>query len=355
MTVKYRIAIATLALLVLFPFSSRSQQSNGTYGFLDATNSARVAALGGTSLAINDGDIQLGIYNPSLINSEINNNLALSYVDYFNSYIGVNYATAQYGRSFEKLGNFIGTVQYHNYGKFSATSESGESEGTFSPSDFSLMIGWGRQFGDRWSIGANFKYAGLQYEAYSAGAVAVDVAGSYYAENGWNFSLVARNVGMELFNNFDNQGYALPFKLEASMSKRLEHLPVTLIVVYDDIQKWNKVYDDPLDLEGNYDPLTGVMVEDNSVEKFTKNLLCHFVVGGELNLGKNLVIRGAYNCGRHYDMKVPQSRALVGFSYGVGVKIKMMEISYSRSRLNITGSPNYISVIMDLDKFSKKK
>ena len=41
----------------------------------------------------------------------------------------------------------------------------------------------------------------------------------------------------------------------------------------------------------------------------------------------------------------------LGFSAGVAVRIKMFEISYSRSRSNITVSPNYFTVTMDLNKF----
>ena len=78
-----------------------AQQKDGTYTFLNTPNSARLAALGGTMLPINDSDIQLVTYNPSLINPGINNSISLSYVDYFND---ISFGTVQYGHTFEKIG-----------------------------------------------------------------------------------------------------------------------------------------------------------------------------------------------------------------------------------------------------------
>ena len=85
----------------------------GTYKFLNYTNSARIAGMGGNFLAINDNDITLSLANPSLITPEMNNNLAFSYV---NNPGGVNYGFVAYSRSFSKTGSFVGSLQYINYG-----------------------------------------------------------------------------------------------------------------------------------------------------------------------------------------------------------------------------------------------
>lgn len=346
---KHYTTLSILMLALLMPSLAKAQQSNGLYSFLDATNSARVAALGGHALPFFDSDIQLSAFNPATINSEMNNSLAVSYVDYYSD---INFATVQYSHTFDNIGSFTGTVQYHNYGSFNYTSESGEVQDEFTCSDYAATIGWGRELSDNWSIGANLKYAGIQYESYHAGAIAVDVAGLYRTDNDWVLSLTARNIGMQIFNNFEDEtNSSLPFKVDFGASKKLEHLPFTFMVLFDDIQKWDKLYDDPLDLEGNYDPLTGENVEDGAFERFAKNTACHLVVGGEMAIGKNMVLRAAYNYGQRHSMSVPQSRALVGFSAGVGFRIKMFEIDYSRSRLSIANSPNYITVSMNLDKF----
>ena len=328
-----------------------AQQKDGTYTFLNTANSARVAALGGTILPIYDSDIQLVTNNPSLINSEMNNTISLSYVDYYND---IKFGTVQYGRTFEKIGSYVGTIQYHNYGKFYYSDETGfQDDATFSVSDYMFNLGWGRQLNDRFSIGANVKFAGIQYEMNSSFAIAVDVAGHYRTKTNWNLSLVARNIGSELYNNYQGFRNELPFRILAAASKRLEHLPLTFVFVYDNIQKWDLSYDDPLDLEGNYDPLTGQIQEKNKIDKFAQNLFAHVVLAGELALGKNLNLRLGYNYGLRQNMKTPTKKGAVGFSYGVGINVYKFNISYSRSEMHIHGSPNYITITTNLDSFKK--
>ena len=336
-------------ILVFTALQSKAQVTDDIFRVLSDANSARVVALGGMPLPVHDGDLQTAVFNPSAISPEMNNQIALSYVGDFN--VGTNYATVQYSRTFEKLGSFAASVQYYNYGNMPYASESGYVDGnTFSVSDYAITLGWGRELSDKWSIGANLKYAGLQYESYHGGALAVDVAATYWSYTNWAFTLAARNIGMQLYNDFDNRNVKLPFSVDFMASKKLDHLPLTIYLAFDDIQQWNKIHTDTL-VSPNYNPTTGQYEEPSNTAKFFTNLACHLVVGGELELGKNLVLRASYNYGTSYNMGVPQKRTLVGFSAGFGVKIKMFEIDYTRSRNNIVGSPNFLTIRIDLNKF----
>lgn len=345
-----KLYILSLIFLILFVNVS-AQQKDGTYSFLNMTSSSRVAALGGVMVPIYDSDIQLVTANPSLISPSINNSLSLSYVDYYND---INLGSIRYGRSFNKIGSFAATVEYHDYGDFYYSNEVGIQEETmFSVSDYNVNIGWGRQLNDKLSIGANLKFAGIQYENNSSFAIAVDVAGTYITKKNWVFSLVARNIGSELHNNYQGFRNKLPFKMQAGASKKLEHLPLTFIVVYDNIQKWDLSYDDPLDLENNYDPMTGTMKEKSKMDKFARNLFSHVVLAGELNLGKNISLRLGYNYGLRQNLKSPTKKGAVGLSYGVAINVYKFNISYSRSEMHIHGSPNYITITANLDSFKK--
>lgn len=328
-----------------------AQVANGTYRALTDANSARVVALGGLPLPVHDGDLQTAVFNPSVISPETNNQLSLSYVGDFN--LATNYGSVQYSHTFEKLGSFAASVQYYNYGSFQYAGADGHTDGsTFNVSDYAITLGWGRELTDKWSIGANLKYAGLQYEAGRAGALGVDVAATYWSYTDWAVTLAARNIGRQIFSEelyMENKW--LPFSLDLTASKKLSHLPLTIMFGYKDIQQWKKTYDDPLDLAGYYDPITGQYNEPNKVAQFFTNLGCHIVVGGELALGKNLFLRASYNYETHYNMDVPEKRSLVGFSAGFGLKIKMFQIDYARSRNNIVGSPNFLTVRVDLSKF----
>jgi len=259
----------------------------------------------------------------------------------------------QYSHTFDKVGSFAASVQYYNYGKFQYAEADGYTDGsTFNVSDYAITLGWGRELTDKWSIGANLKYAGVQYETGRAGAIGVDVAATYWSYSNWALTLAARNAGRQIFAqelNVENKW--LPFSLDFIASKKLNHLPLTIILGYKDIQHWNKIYDDPLDLSGYYDPITGQYNGPSKAAKFFTNLGCHLIIGGELNIGKNFFVRAAYNYETYHNMRVPKKRTLVGFSVGVGVRIKGFEIDYARSRDNIVGSPNFLTLRIDLSKF----
>lgn len=344
---KKNLSIILLFAALLLANSVHAQVvSDGLYRAVRTTNSARVAALGGVVLPFHDNDIQTATYNPSAICPAMNNQLAFSYVGDFN--IGSNYAAVQYARDFEKAGSFCASLQYYNYGKFKETTEGGTATGnTFQVNDYAVTIGWGRELTDKWSIGANLKYAGMQGEAYSCGALAVDVAATYWAYSDWAVSLAARNIGRQLFDvNFNNEQGWMPFSLDLSASKKLAHLPFTFVFAYKDIQRWNQLAKE----EEIYDPITGDLIKESGSKRFFKNLGCHFVIGGELEIGKNLVLRAAYNYGTHNKMTVSDVRDLTGFSVGFGIKVKRFEIDYARSRTNIVGSPNFLTLKVNLDK-----
>ena len=338
-------------VLSIIALQAHAQVTNGTFRALTDANSARVVALGGLPLPVHDGDLQTAVFNPSAISPEMNNQMTLSYVGDF--HIGTNFATAQYSHTFERLGSFAASVQYYNYGKMLYASESGQTNGsTFNVSDYAITLGWGRELTDKWSIGANLKYAGLQYESGRAGALGVDVAATYWSYSNWAFTLAARNIGRQLYCQemyLDNKW--LPFSIDFMASKKLDHLPLTIILGYKDIQHWNKLYDDPLHLYDTYDPITGEYVTPSKASRFFTNLGCHLVIGGEMAIGKNLFLRASYNYETHHTLDVPEERTLVGFSAGFGVKIKAFQIDYALSRNNIVGSPHFLTLRVDLSKF----
>lgn len=327
-----------------------AQVSDGSFRALTDANSARVVALGGLPLPVHDGDLQTAVFNPSTISPEMHNHLSFSYVGHFN--IGTNYGTAQYSRTFEKIGSFAASVQYYNYGDMNYTSENGTPDGnTFNVSDYAITLGWGRELTDKWSIGANIKYAGLQYEVGRAGALGIDVSTTYWSYSNWFFTLSGRNIGRKLYDKeMTIEQMWLPFSLDVLASKKLDHLPLTIIIGYKDILTWKKTYKDPLNLNGYYDPITGEYKEPSQISQFFTNLGCHLTFGGELSLGKNLALRLSYNYETHLKMGVSEARSLVGFSAGFGLKIKAFQIDYAQSRNNIVGSPHFLTICVDLSK-----
>jgi hypothetical protein len=325
----------------------------GTYQFLNLPNSARIAALGGNSLSVNDDDITLTLANPSLINEKMHNQLGFSFVEYFTD---INYGFAQYSRTFNKIGSFVGTMQYIDYGKFQEADAAGVQYGYFHAGEYALNIGWGRKLTPLWAIGSNFKLIYSSLESYNSFGIAVDVAGSYFSKDGlFDASLIFRNIGFQVVGYYAGKHEPLPFQIQADLSKKFKHLPFRAIVLLTHLEKWDVRYDNPVNPAGGVDPITGEPNKISGVDEFADNFMRHVIIGGEFTIAKVLSLRLSYNYQRRQEMKVPDKLSTVGFSWGFGLRVKQFQFSYARSAYHVVGSPNFITVMVDMDGFGKKQ
>ncbi len=325
---------------------------NSVYKFLNLTSSARAAAMGGSFIAVKDGDITQALFNPSVITPQMDNNLALSYVDF---YTDINYGYASYAKSFNSIGTYALTMQYINYGDFTYADETGQTYGNFTANELALNLGWGRELDSLFSIGANFKmiYSGL--EDYQSYGLAVDVAGSYHnPKNQLTISLIARNIGTQLKPYRESNYESLPFELNIGLSQRLRHLPFRYSVLLTNLQKWDLTYDDPNDPDHQVDPITGEVKQKDGFSNFADKAMRHVVVGGEFIPSKYFSVRFGYNYQRRQELGVYNKMGTVGFSWGIGLHISKFQIDFSRATYHLNGSPNYISISTNLSDFSKR-
>lgn len=344
------ILIIIFTLCIKAPTYSQIGGDN-TYEFLNLTNSARIAAMGGNILAIKDNDINLSLANPSLITKNMHNNLSLSFVDY---YTDVNYGFALYSRSFKELGNFTAAMQFIDYGQFTYADESGEQYGDFGVSEYAFNIGWGRPLDSLFSIGANFKMIYSSLESYTSFGIAVDVAGTYYnPKNKFCISLIGKNIGSQLKSYRSNNSEPLPFEIQLAFSKKLEHVPFRYSLILTHLEKWDLTYDDPND-RSNIDPITNEEIPENKLEDFADKVMRHIVIGGEFMPFKNFSVRFGYNYQRRKELKVDTRTSTVGFSWGIGFRIKKFQFNYSRATYHLVGSPNYITISTNLSDFIRK-
>jgi len=340
---KYTIVLLLSLLISQLNFA----QSGGdhTYKFLNLPNSARIAGMGSNFLAINDNDINVAVANPSLINKNMNNNLGLSYVDYHSD---VNYGYATYGKSFEKLGNFVATMQFIDYGKFEYADETGIRQGTFGVNEYALNLGWGRQLDSTFFIGANLKGIASNFESYSSYGIAVDVAGTYYNERAkFTASLIFSNIGTQL-KSYNGYSESLPFEIKLGLSKRMQHIPLTFSVLFTNLQKWDLTYE-----EESITSVTDETTKKSGIEKFADNAMRHIVLGAELRPFKVLRVRLGYNYLRRQEMVINSKPGTVGWSWGLGIKVYKFEVAYARSAQYLGPSFNFFTVTTNLDSFFK--
>ncbi|MCX6286073.1 MAG: type IX secretion system protein PorQ [Bacteroidetes bacterium] len=332
---------------------SAQSGSSGTYEFLNLTNSARVASIGGNFLPVRDNDVTIALSNPSVITSDMNNNLAFSFVNF----MAANYGYVMFAHSFNKVGNFAGALQFITYGSFTQADASGNITGTFTASEYALSIGWGRPLSLHFNIGANAKIIYSALESYRSFGIAVDVAGTYTAtDDVFNASLIFRNIGYQIIPYTAGNHEPLPFQIQIGLSEKLKHIPLRFYQLFTDLQKWDLSYTDPNNPSNQADPITGQTQSKSGISKFADNLMRHVVLGGEITIAKVFAIRLGYNYRDRQEMKLYSKAGLAGFSLGFGLRIKMFNISYTRASLQAGGhNPNYFTVAVNLSEFTKKK
>jgi len=338
--------ILLLLIIIFHPVAHAQIGGNATYKFLSLPATPRIAAMGGDFLAIKDNDINLALSNPSLISWEMNNQLGLNFVDYF---ADINYGTVSYGRNFEKFGNFVGSVQYIDYGKFTYANDAGETSGNFRAGETALIVGWGRQLDSAFSIGANFKTIFSSLESYNSFGLAVDVAGSYQSQDGLVISLLARNIGTQIVAYESGRREALPFDLQLGLSKKLQHMPFRYSILLTHLHKWDLTYDDPTKVKT--DPFTGEEIKDDKFMDFLDKTMRHVVFGAEFLPTNNFSVRLGYDYRRRQELKVDSKVSTVGFSWGFGIRISKFQFNYARKAYHLVGSPNFISISTNLSEF----
>ena len=344
---KKTLSLSLIFLLLIFSAASHAQiGGKSTYKFLSLPSSPRIVSMGGDFLSIKDADINLALSNPSLIVPELNNQLTLNFVDYFSD---INYGFISYGRSFEKLGSFVGSVQYIDYGRFTYANDAGETAGNFKAGETALIIGWGRQLDSTFSIGANFKTIFSAFESYNSFGLAVDVAGTYQNEHGFAASLLARDIGTQIITYDNGSREPLPFDLQIGMSKKLKHIPFRYSILLTNLHKWDLTYDDPTKLKT--DPFTGEKIKEDKFMDFLDKTFRHVIVGVEFIPTRNFSVRLGYDYRQRQELKVDSKLSTVGLSWGFGFRISKFQFNYARKAYHLAGSPNFISISTNLSDF----
>lgn len=338
-------------------------QVGGTkvFRFLDMQMPARSAALGGATNAIWDNDVNLSYNNPALLNASMSKQLAFNYVNYVSD---VNYGNFMYAQQIKKHFTFGAGLQYFNYGKFDGRDEYDEKTGTFKAADYSLNLSIAKPLNtdSSLSIGATLKSIYSHYEGFYSFGSAVDVGLTYHSKNNLTISILAKNYGKQ-WRTYSGVGdkEKLPSDFQIGISKKVSKAPFRLILLYDQLFKWDLTYVNPQAVNSDIDPFTNKPIvktkreiwrEKNRalLDKFGR----HLVFGTEVVLTKNFNIRIAYNIRTGKEMALPDKKSANGLSIGFGLKINKFHISYGFSKYALSGNAHTIGITTNFNYFGKK-
>ncbi len=348
----FRFSVSALFLLLLIIASPVMGQlgGNSTYAFLNLTHSARVASLGGKVVSIPDDDLNLSFHNPSNLNEGMSNHLVMNYVNYFSD---INFGYVSYARHYEGVGSFAAGLNYINYGKFTGADQVGNITGEFRAAEYSLNLIFSRAIDSLFRIGVNVKPVYSMLESYHSFGLLTDI-GITYTNRDKLFSagLVLRNAGFQIKPYHEAHREPLPFEILLGFSQKLRHAPFRFSLVAHNLQKPDLSYTDPAKNTGEFDPITGDPLPENKWEKFADNFMRHMIFGIEFIPVDNFYIRAGYNYQRRQELKISNRTAMVGFSWGFGVRISKFHLSYGRASYHLAGASNHFSISTDISSFS---
>ncbi len=335
-----------LIILITFASNIRAQDhSPVSFSALNLRSSARVAALGMDFLAWKTNDIGIGISNPSLIDSNMHNQINIGYTDLF---AGIWQGHIAYSRTFNKVGSLGFGLNYVGYGQFKRTEASGDEFGEFSANDYMFTIAWSKQLEDNLFIGVSLKPVFSQYESYSSSAIAFDLAATYTNQRfNMDWTIMARNFGSQI-KQFNNIKEKLPFDLAIGMSKELTHAPFRLFVMANNLHKWDLRENDPLRPRDRLDPFTGEIKRENNILSILDNGFRHIELGVDFHPSKLFYIAFGYSWKQSREMYLDDALSLAGISYGFGFNYRRYSFRFARNEYHRFGSPNHIGLSVKL-------
>ena len=337
-------SIIYFILLFLTTISVNAQVGGeSVYQFLNLSTSARQIALGGEVLTLLD-DVNQPIWNPSVINTEIDNKLSVNYSSYL---AGINIGSLTYAKTISRrFGTIHSSIKYLDYGTLIGADNEGNETGNFNASDIAVSIGYAVNL--PWTnfyMGTNIKLINSNISNFTSIGIAADFALLYNNPyKTFNVTLVARNIGTQI-KSFNDDIEKLPFKLALGASYKLEHVPLRWHLTIDNLQQWNISVANPseqtTDLEGN---------TTNEEVGFAGNTLRHLIIGAELFPESVINLRVGYNFRRAAELKLQDVRTFSGISFGFGIQMNKFKFNYAYSKFHTATNASTFSLQIDLDR-----
>ena len=340
-----------LTVISVFAFTLSYSQTGGVTSFqlLDLTFNARSAGLGGDFISVKDKDVNMGVANASLLNSDMHNTISFSTALLAG---GINYGTMAYGYNLKDIATMSTYIKYVSYGTMQRTSVSGESEGTFSPFEMIAGSSIGRELNPRLSIGANVNILYSQLETYYSLGASVDFAGTFYnEEKEFLVTVLAKNIGYQFKTYTTDTRAPLPVEVQLATSYKLPHAPFRISLLAHHLNKWDITYNDP-NQQPSIDPLTGEFIPIESAG-FMEKLARHFTYQLEVLIGKNIDLRAGFDYHRRKEMALAERPGVSGFSFGAGAKFRKFSLDYGFVIYSRAGFSNMLTLSTNLSTWKK--
>ena len=337
--------IITLILSVFISSCLFGQTIGGSsvFNFLKLPNTPQLTALGGVNVSVTSNDVGLAFNNPALLKKEMHTQMDAV----FNSfYAGINAYHLSLAYWQEKLKtNFGWGLTYFDYGKIAETDASGNVLGQITPNDWVMQLSTSRSYLEKWNYGVTIKFISSNYGAYRSNGIALDF-GILFTDtaNLFSASLLAKNMGYQLKKYAGTEAEELPFDLQVGLTKKLKNAPISFSITAHHLHQFDIRYNDTLFNNDNF----GV----NKTGKFIfDKIFRHFVFASQIFPVPQLEVTIGYNHLRRQELNISNTtNGLNGFSVGVGLIVKKLQVRYARTHYQNNTGYNQLGLNLQLNQ-----
>jgi len=333
-------------LFILTRANAQTLGGNTVYNFLKLSNTPQLTALGGINISNQTHDIGLAFNNPALLRPAMHTQANMV----FNSfYAGIKNYHLLYGHHANALNTtFAAGINYFSYGSIAETDMMGNMLGNMRPADYVAQVSAARQYGERWHYGVTAKFIHSSYGIYRSSGIAMDIGIAYDDSiHLWQASLVAKNMGAQLKQYTGSSNGDLPFDLQMGISKRLAHAPLQFSLTLNQLHQFDTRYNDTL-----FNTETGLTQESKEKKYIFDKFFRHVTLAVQLFVGDKIEVTAGYNYLRRKELNITNAgNGLNGFSMGVGVLFKKIQIRYARSYYQNNSSYNQFGLNLRLNDY----
>lgn len=298
------------------------------------------SGIGGQQISNFSADPNTFIDNPALLNKEVAYHPSLQY-SFYVADIGISQLVMPL--YFQETGTWAFGLRYFDYGQFDAYDELGYEEGEFSVNDWTLTVGKSHHLGP-FTLGINMHLAHSSLVDYTATATMFDLGGIYqFPDRDWTVALAIKNLGWFWQDYSADSNSELPFDVQVGTTFKPRHMPFRFTVTIYDLAHTN--------ITSTYDHQSAELEDGGTFN----NIMRHVTIGAELLFSDHVHGRIGYNHRIRESLKLADQAGATGFTFGMMIRVKTLELSYSRFQYHVAGANNQVGLTVDINSIVKRK
>ncbi|MDR0413912.1 MAG: type IX secretion system protein PorQ [Prevotellaceae bacterium] len=311
-----------------------------TYNFLKINASPKSAALAGSCLTPLHNDVGMTSHNPALLDSNMHNTYALTYLAYL---AGISHSSLAGAWRAGSAGMVGASIVSFNYGSFEGWDEIGEEHKRFDANEFVVGLHYSHSVLSFLSVATSFNTVISQLERYSSYGMAVNLGVRYHSADGLlNATLSLKNIGAQLKPYREGNREHLPFEIQLGVAKKLERAPLGFSIALNDLQSFN-VYNNTKEQDNVLDRNRQ---SESVAAKIGKEFMSHLSLGVEVAPSKYFYAMAGYNFRRSNELSIAEGGRGTGFSFGLGITLKRLELIYARAIYHSGSATNHFGIVL---------